>query len=71
MGPGYGFDVTSGQVVDMAQAGIIDAANVLKLAVFSALASAGLALTIDVLVHHKEQPAQVVGRSPGKRKRLT
>lgn len=48
-----GFDVRSGQVVDMAQAGIWDAAAVLKAAVHAAVASASLALTTDVLVHHK------------------
>jgi chaperonin GroEL len=51
---GYGFDVRSGQIVDMAEAGIWDAAAVLKTAVHSAIASAALALTTDVLVHHKE-----------------
>jgi chaperonin GroEL len=69
-GPGHGFDVTAGRVVDMAEAGVFDATGVLKLAVFSAVASAGLALTVDVLVHHREQPEQAVGRTPGKRKRL-
>jgi chaperonin GroEL len=50
---GYGFDVRSGQIVDMAKAGIFDAASVQKAAVHSAIASAALALTIDVLVHRK------------------
>lgn len=58
-GPGHGFDVRSEQVVDMAQAGIWDAAVVQKAAVHGAIASAALALTIDVLVHHKE-PEQVM-----------
>jgi len=69
-GPGHGFDVTTGQVADMARAGIFDAASVLKAAVYAAIASAGLALTVDVLVHHKEQPAQASPRTPAKRKRL-
>jgi chaperonin GroEL len=69
-GPGHGFDVTTGQVVDMAQAGIYDATSVLKAAVYAAIASAGLALTVDVLVHHKQQPAQASARTPAKRKRL-
>jgi chaperonin GroEL len=51
---GHGFDVRSGQIVDMAKAGIFDAASVQKAAVHSAVASAALALTIDVLVHHKK-----------------
>jgi len=50
----YGFDVISGQVVDMVRAGILDVASVQKAAVRSAIASAALALTIDVLVHHKK-----------------
>jgi chaperonin GroEL len=53
-GPGYGFDVVSEQIVDMAQAGIFDVATVLKSAVHSAIAGAALALTTDVLVHHKK-----------------
>lgn len=48
----YGLDVTSGQVVDLAQAGVFDVASVQKAAVHSAIASAALALTIDVLVQH-------------------
>jgi chaperonin GroEL (HSP60 family) len=46
--------VRSGKVADMAQAGIWDAATVLRTAVHGAVASAALALTTDVLVHHKE-----------------
>jgi len=53
-GPGCGFDVRSAQVVDVAQAGIFDAASVVREAVYSAVASAALALTVDVLVHHKK-----------------
>ncbi len=55
-GNGHGLDVRSGQVVDMAQAGIWDAAAVLKTAVHSAVSGAALALTTDVLVHHKQPP---------------
>jgi chaperonin GroEL len=55
-GPGYGFDVLRGQVIDMAQAGIFDAASVIKAAVFSALHGAALALTVDVLVHRQNPP---------------
>jgi len=54
-GPGHGFDVKSAQVVDMAQAGIFDAAAVQKAAVHGTIAGAALALTLDVLVHHKER----------------
>jgi chaperonin GroEL len=58
-GNGHGFDVRSGHIVDMAQAGIWDAAAVLKAAVHSAVSGAALALTTDVLVHHKK-PQQVM-----------
>jgi len=69
-GPGHGFDVISGQVTDMTQTGIFDATSVQKAAVYSAIASAGLALTVDVLVHRQEQPEHPGIKSPGKRKRL-
>lgn len=55
-GAGQGFDVRCGQIVDMTQAGIWDAVAVLKTAVHSAIASAALALTTDVLVHHRTPP---------------
>ena len=53
-GVGYGFDLNTRQVVDMVQAGIFDVAQVQKEAVRAAIATAALALTIDVLVHHKK-----------------
>jgi chaperonin GroEL (HSP60 family) len=46
-------------VVDVAQAGIFDVASVVREAVHSAIAGAALALTVDVLVHHK-QPKEAV-----------
>jgi chaperonin GroEL len=55
-GPGYGFDVLRCQVVEMSQAGIFDAASVVKAAVFSAIHGAALALTVDVMVHLKNPP---------------
>ena len=53
-GPGHGYDVRSGQVVNMNGAGILDAASVQMNAVGGAISTAALALTIDVLVHHRE-----------------
>jgi chaperonin GroEL (HSP60 family) len=53
-GDGCGFDLDTGQVVSMSEAGIFDIATVQKEAVHSAIASAALALTIDVLVHHRK-----------------
>jgi chaperonin GroEL len=52
-GPGYGLDVQTGQIVRMTDAGIIDSAGVLEAALHSAIASAALALTVDVLIHNK------------------
>jgi chaperonin GroEL len=51
--PGWGLDLRSGQVVDMWTAGIIDPASVVKAAVRSAVTSAALLLTTDVLVHKR------------------
>ncbi|MBL7199486.1 MAG: hypothetical protein ISS56_05010 [Anaerolineae bacterium] len=51
-GPGCGYDVNTGQVVDLAQAGIMDIAAAIKAAVHGAVTGAALALTTDVLVHH-------------------
>jgi chaperonin GroEL len=53
-GDGYGLDVRSGEIVDMVAAGIIDSAGVLLEAVREAVSSAGLALTVDVLIHKKK-----------------
>jgi chaperonin GroEL len=55
-GDGYGFDVMTGQVTDMLSAGILDVAAVQREAVFSAVSSAALALTIDTLIHRKKPP---------------
>jgi chaperonin GroEL len=55
-GPAFGFDVIKGQVVDMNQAGLYDAASVVKAALFSAVHGAALALTVDILVHRKDPP---------------
>jgi chaperonin GroEL len=55
-GPGHGFDVVRRQVVDMAQAGILDSAAVVRAAVGGAIHSAALALTIEVLVHRANPP---------------
>jgi chaperonin GroEL len=54
--PGLGFDVIRGRAVDMAQAGLYDAASVVKAAVHSAIHGAALVLTVEILVH-KKNPA--------------
>jgi chaperonin GroEL len=48
------FDVLSGEVVGLQEAGIYDVAAVQKAAFYSAVSTATLALTVDVLVHHKK-----------------
>jgi len=56
-GPGFGFDLKQGQVVDMNKSGIYDAASVVKSAAFGAIQGASLALTIDVLIHRRNPPS--------------
>jgi chaperonin GroEL len=68
-GPDHGFDATRGQVVEMIEAGIYDAAAVLRAVVFGALSTSAMALTVDVLVHHAE-PEQAALPRPAKQKRL-
>jgi chaperonin GroEL len=58
-GTGHGLDARSGKIVDVVEAGIRDVADVQKRAVRSAVRSAALALTVDVLIHRKE-PEQSV-----------
>jgi len=53
-GEGSGFDVIRGDIVDLAAAGILDVAQVQVEALQRAVTSAALALTIDVLVLHRE-----------------
>ena len=54
---GFGIDVRGGAITDMVEAGIVDVASVVKAALRSAVSSASMALTIDVLLHH-ETPEQ-------------
>ena len=54
-GDGWGFDLETGQVRPMAESGIYDIATVQKEAVHSAIASAALALTVDVVIHRRKQ----------------
>ena len=51
---GWAFDVVQNRVVDAAVAGLYDPASVVRDAVFSAVSSAALALTVDVLVHQRK-----------------
>ncbi len=51
---GFGFDVMKGEFVEMAEAGVFDVAGVQVEALQRAVTSAALALTIDVLVLHRD-----------------
>ena len=55
-GPDHGYDVLAGKVVDLKEAGLYDAASVVKGAVRSAVAGAALALTTQAIVHLKNPP---------------
>jgi chaperonin GroEL len=48
---GYGYDVETGRVCDMAEAGVLDVATVTRLALTTAVSAAVMALTTDALVH--------------------
>jgi chaperonin GroEL len=52
--PGSGYEVRSGKIMAMSQAGINDSAHMLMTAVRQSIATAALALTVDVLVHHRK-----------------
>ena len=51
---GYGFDARNGQLANMQEAGILDPAIVLQRALEIAVSGAAMALTTDVIVHHKK-----------------
>jgi len=53
---GHGFDVTRAEYKDLAAAGIVDSAAVVKAALHHAVASSALALSIDVLVQRANPP---------------
>ena len=61
-GPGHGYDVHRGEVVDMVGAGIYDVGAAYQSAVRAAISGAAQALTIDVLVH-REKPETVLDPS--------
>jgi len=50
------FDALTRQVVDPFESGLLDSAGVTKAAVRSAIASAALTLTVDVVIHQKNPP---------------
>jgi chaperonin GroEL len=54
-GTGTGFDLQTGKLVNMLEAGIVDPAGVVQSAAQVALSGAAQALTVDVLVHHRKR----------------
>jgi chaperonin GroEL len=56
-GEGYGYDVGQRRIVNMAEAGIVDSAAVVREAAYRAIHGAALALTVDVLIHRANPPA--------------
>ena len=55
-GAGYGYDVVEEKIVDVHEAGILDVASVVKAAVRSAVSTAAMALTTDVVIHRASAP---------------
>jgi chaperonin GroEL len=55
-GAGMGVDVKAQKLTGMVAAGILDSTRVVKAALHSAVATAALALTVDVLVHRRNPP---------------
>ncbi len=63
---GYsGLNVETGEIVDVIEAGVVDAAAVQLALVRRAVGAAALALTIDVMVHRKKQ-REATSLTPGK-----
>jgi len=54
LGSTYGFEVRSGQVVDMMEQGVIDPTLVVKRALQKAVSGAMMLLTTDALVLHRK-----------------
>jgi len=57
--PNMGFDVTSGEMVDMLESGIIDPAKVTIKALENAMSVAGMILTTETLVADEKEPVQI------------
>ena len=53
-GKGHGLNVLTGEIVDMAEAGILDSANVLAHALATAASVTSMVLTTDVVVRHRK-----------------
>ncbi len=51
--PGSGFDAVAGKIVDMKECHILDALLVVERALETAVSGAAMALTTDIIVHHR------------------
>lgn len=51
--PGYGFNAMTGEIVDMKNLQILDALPVIERALDIAVSGAAMALTTDIIVHHR------------------
>ncbi len=58
-GPGWAFDLVGGAWVDTWKAGLLDPVPVVTAALEAAVSGAGVALTSDVLIHHKKPSVTV------------
>jgi len=57
-GPGFGYDIRQGRVVNLAEAGILDAASVVWEGAYRAIYGAALALTVDTIIHRSNPPQE-------------
>jgi chaperonin GroEL len=62
--PGFGYDVMSGQFVDMFKAGIVDPAKVVRSALQNAASVAGLLLTTEAMVVEKPEEEKAGPATP-------
>ena len=69
-GNNFGFDIASGRVVNMMEMGIWDAAEVVEMALYGAVKTAAMALTVDVMVHNPEERGHAPLRTPSPRKKM-
>ncbi len=61
-GPGHGLDVVRDEIVSIEASKLFDPAGVVKAALFGAVKTAAMALTVDVIVHHAQpEKAQPLG----------
>ena len=56
---GAGYDLRSGRIVDMREAGVIDSAAALLAALRNGIGGAALALTVDTIVHRVNPPLAI------------